>query len=106
MKKLWKAFDVSLISFLAAIIFFSVIVFYNRNIGIIGLTISCVLFGAKLYYHFTRRTRLLNQINTVSEELNFENGKAFETLTVPCVVIEENGTIIWLNDSLQALSLR
>ncbi len=101
MKKLWKAFDVSLISFLAAIIFFSVVAFYNRNIGIIGFSTSCVLFGAKLYYHFTRRTKLLNQINTVSEELNFENGKAFETLTVPCVVIEENGTIIWLNDSFR-----
>lgn len=101
MKKLWKAFDVSLISFIAAIIFFTVIAFYNRNIGIIGFTISGVLFGGKVYYYLTRRTKLLNQISTVSEELDFENGKAFETLTVPCVVIEEDGTLIWFNDSFR-----
>ncbi len=99
MKKLWKAFDISLLSFFAAVTFFAVITFSSRNIGILGLFISCVFFGVKVYYYSTRKTRLLNQISTVSDELDFEQGKAFETLTVPCVVIEKDGTIIWLNDS-------
>ncbi len=101
MKKLWKAFDVSLISFLAAIIFFVVSAFYNRNLGVIGFAVTCVLFGFKVYLYLTQKTKLLNQIKTVSRELDYENGKAFETLTVPCVVIEENGTVIWLNDSFR-----
>lgn len=100
MKKLWKAFDISLISFIASVVFFVCIaVFYDRNVGVIGFAVSCLLLGAKFYYYSAKRTKLLNRVKTVSEELDFEQGKAFETLTVPCTVIDEDGTFVWFNDS-------
>lgn len=99
MRKIWKIFDVSLISFIIAILFFIYVAFYNRNVGVIGCAVTAGLFFCKFYYVNTRRTKLLNKVKTVSDELDFEQGKAFEKLTVPCTVIEEDGTIIWLNES-------
>ncbi len=99
MKKLWKTYDVSLVSFVLGIIFFSGVIFYNRNIGIIGIAVVCALMVGKIAYHSSKNAKLLGKINTVYDELNFGPGKAFDKLTVPCAVIEKDGTIIWFNGS-------
>ncbi len=99
MKKLWKAYDVSLISFIAGIIFFSIALLYNRNIGVIGLAVVFTLMIGKISYHSKKNARLMSKISTVYDELNFGPGKAFDKLTVPCVVVEKDGTIIWFNSS-------
>ena len=78
MKKLWKAYDVSLISFLSGIIFFGAVLFYDRNAGIIGLVTVCALMAGKISLHSRKNARLLSKISTVYDELNFGPGKAFD----------------------------
>ena len=56
---------------------------------------------AKYIYHIEIKEKLLYKVKTVSDELNFEQGKAFEVLSVPCVVVENDGEIIWHNDSFK-----
>ncbi len=99
MKKLWKAYDVSLISFALSVVFFILIMIYNRNVGVIGLAVVCALTVGKISYHSRKNAKLLSKISTVYDELNFGPGKAFDVLTVPCVVVESDGTIIWFNSS-------
>lgn len=101
MKKLWKIYDLSLVFILVASIFCAVTVFLNRNLAIVE-SVAVVLFTiGKYWYHVTKKDKLLHKIKTVSSELDFSEGKAFERLTVACTVIEEDGTIIWLNDSFK-----
>ncbi len=99
MRRLWKAYDVSLISFLAGIGFFTAILFYNRNVGVVGLAVVCTFMVGKISYHNRRKSKLVSKISTVYDELDFGPGKAFDKLTVPCVVVESDGTIIWFNSS-------
>lgn len=99
MKKLWKAYDVSLISFAVSIAFFAATLSYNRNVGVIGISVTCILMLAKMTNHSRKKAKLINKINTVYDELNFGPGKAFDELTVPCSVVEKDGTIIWFNTS-------
>ncbi len=99
MKKLWKAYDVSLISFTLCYAFFGAVTFYNRNVGVIGLAVTFALMVGKITYHSRKNAKLLGKISTVYDELNFGPGKAFDKLTVPCVVVESDGTIIWFNSS-------
>lgn len=99
MKRLWKAYDVSIISFVAGIAFFAAVLLHNRNAGIIGLVAVCALMAGKISYHNRRKAKLLSKISTVYDELNFGPGKAFDKLTVPCVVVESDGTVIWFNSS-------
>ncbi len=99
MKKLWKAYDVSLISFALCYAFFGAVTFYNRNVGVIGLAVTFALTVAKITYQSRKKAKLLGKISTVYDELNFGPGKAFDKLTVPCVVVEKDGTIIWFNSS-------
>ncbi len=99
MKKLWKAYDVSLISFVVSAVFFGAVLFYNRNVGVIGLAVVCALMIGKISYHSRKNAKLLSKISAVYDELNFGPGKAFDKLTVPCVVVETDGTIIWFNSS-------
>ena len=101
MKKLWKTFDISLISYISAVAFFAFIIFDNRNVGIIGLSFSTLLFSLKIAYTILKRNKLISKIKTVSDELDFAQGKAFEKLTVPCAAIEQDGKIIWINDSFR-----
>ena len=99
MKKLWKAYDVSLVSFAAAVAFFVAVLFYNRNVGVIGLAVVGALAVAKMSHHSRKKARLLSKISTVYDELNLGPGKAFDELTVPCAATEKDGTVIWFNTS-------
>lgn len=99
MRRLWKAYDVSLISFLAGVGFFTAVLFYNRNVGVVGLAVVCMFMVGKISYHSRKKSKLVSKISTVYDELDFGPGKAFDKLTVPCVVVERDGTIIWFNSS-------
>ncbi len=99
MKKLWKTLDFSLVAFLAAIVFCTVTFNYNRELALIGYLFSLLFIGMKFYFHKTKREKLGLKIKTVSDELDFKHGKAFERLTVPCAVTEADGSIVWLNSS-------
>ncbi len=101
MKKLWKIYDLSLIFIIVALIFCSITLFFDRNLAILEFAAVILFSAGKLWYHKTKKEKLLYKIRTVSEELDFSEGKAFEMLTVACTVIEEDGTIIWFNDSFR-----
>lgn len=101
MKKLWKIYDLSLVFIIVAAVFCAVTLFLNRNLAIIE-SVAVLLFAiGKLWYHKSEKEKLLYKIRTVSSELDFSEGKAFERLSVACTVIEEDGTIIWFNDSFK-----
>ena len=52
-----------------------------------------------------RRSKLLYQINTISNELDFEKGTMFSRLNVACLIIEKDGTIRWFNDAFKTCFL-
>ncbi len=98
MKKLWKIYDLSLIYILSAIFLSGVIVSYNFVLAIIQFSLTLIYAIGKFAYHKNKREKLLHKIQTVSEELQFDKGIAFQKLTVACVAIESDGSIIWFNN--------
>lgn len=102
MKKIWKIYDLSLFFIAAALIFSAVIFLSGESIAaIIVLAVTLIFAVSKFIYHKKVREKLLYKIGEVSRELDFSQGKAFEKLVVPCVVIEEDGTLVWLNASFR-----
>lgn len=101
MKKLWKIYDLSLVFILVAAVFCAVTAALNRNLAIVEAVAVLLFTIGKYWYHKTKKEKLLHKVKTVSSELDFSEGKAFERLSVACTVIEEDGTIIWLNDSFK-----
>ncbi len=101
MKKLWKIYDFSLPFALLGCIFMVFVLLNNRNFGIIGYVLLGACLIGKFVYYKTKKEKLLAQVKAVSDEIDFEQGKAFEQLTVPCCVIEENGNFIWLNTAFE-----
>ena len=101
MKKLWKIYDLSLIFIVVALVFSAAALYYNRNLAIIEASAVLLFAVGKFFYFKTKKEKLMYKVKTVSSELDFSEGKAFERLSVPCVVVEEDGNIIWLNDSFR-----
>ncbi len=101
MKKLWKIYDFSLPFALAACILSVFVLVKDRNLGIISFVLIGATLVVKFVYYKTKKEKLLAQVKAVSDEIDFEQGKAFEQLTVPCCVIEENGNFIWLNGAFE-----
>ena len=101
MKKLWKIYDFSLPFALLACVLMVFVLFEDRNLGIIGLVLIGASLIGKFVYYKNKKEKLLAQVKAVSDEIDFEQGKAFEQLTVPCCVIEENGNFIWLNSAFE-----
>lgn len=101
MKKLWKIYDFSLPFALAAIILLVFVFLKDKVLGTVGFAIVALALIGKFVYYKRKKEKLLAQIKAVSDELDFEQGKAFEKLSVPCCVVEENGNFIWLNSAFQ-----
>lgn len=101
MKKLWKIYDFSLPFALAGLVLSVLLLFKDRNLGIIAFVLIGASLLGKFIYYKQKRERLLFQIDAVSRELDFDRGKAFQQLTVPCCVIEEDGSFIWFNGSFR-----
>ena len=102
MKKLWKIYDLSLIFLLFAVSLCILTIKYSYVLAAAQLVVVIGFALAKYIYHIEVKEKLLYKVKTVTDELNFEQGKAFEVLSVPCVVIEEDGDIIWLNESFRS----
>ena len=101
MKKLWKIYDFSLPFAFVAAIFSAIILFKDRNLGIIAFVFVGLALTGKFIYYKQKKEKLLAQIEAVSAELSFDQGQAFQALTVPCCVIEEDGSFIWFNGSFK-----
>ncbi|MBQ7294900.1 MAG: DHH family phosphoesterase [Clostridia bacterium] len=101
MKKLWKIYDLSLIFIVVGIFFCGVTATYSYVLSAVELAVVLLFAAGKFLYYKARHEKLLFRVKTVTDELTFSEGKAFEILTVPCVVVEKDGTIIWLNDSFK-----
>ncbi len=98
MKKLWKIYDLSLIFIVLGVFLCGMTAGYSYVLSAAQLVLVIGFALAKYIYHIEVKEKLLYKVKTVTDELNFEQGKAFSVLSVPCVVIEKDGTIIWLND--------
>ena len=99
MKSLWKKYDTSLIAVLVCAVFITVTAFFNIWLAVAELLLFGVLIWAKVSYSKNVKQKLLYNVKTVAETLDFEQGKAFEKLKVACAFAEEDGTVIWLNES-------
>lgn len=101
MKKLWKIYDLSLIFIVLAMCLCVLTAGYSYVLSAAQLVLVIGFALAKYIYHIEKKEKLLYKVKAVTDELNFEQGKAFEVLSVPCVVIEKDGSIIWLNESFR-----
>lgn len=101
MKKLWKVYDLSLIFIIVGILFSGVTAMYDFVLATAELIIIMTFAVGKFFYYKANHEKLLYRVKTVSDELTFSEGKAFEILTVPCIVIEKDGNIVWFNDSFK-----
>ncbi len=101
MKKLWKIYDLSLIFIVLAVCLCILTAGYSYVLSAAQLVLVIGFALAKYIYFIEKKEKLLYKVRTVTDELNFEQGKAFEVLSVPCVVIERDGSIIWLNESFK-----
>lgn len=98
MKRIWKIYDASLPALVIALILSVIVLGISVPLGIVQIISVLVTAVCKYLYFKKKRSKLLYQVKTVSEELNFEEGKAFERLAVACSVVEENGDIVWFNE--------
>ncbi len=101
MKKLWKEFDTSIITFAVALLCVIATFFFNVALAVVEGVLFAALFLIKWLYQKRVRQKLLYQIRTVADELDFERGDAFKQLTVACAVIEKDGQLVWVNDSFR-----
>lgn len=101
MKKLWKIYDLSLIFIVLAIFLCGMTAGYSYVLSAAQLVLVIGFALAKYIYHIEVKEKLLHKVKTVTDELNFEQGKAFSVLSVPCIVVEKDGAIIWFNDSFR-----
>lgn len=101
MKKLWNKFDTSIISFIVAACFIIATFFFNVWLALAETVLVAALFVFKWQYQKRVKQKLLYQVKTVADELDFERGKAFKKLSVACAVIEKDGKIVWINDSFK-----
>ena len=101
MKKLWKIYDLSLIFIVLGICLSVLTAGYSYVLSAAQIVLVIGFALAKYIYHIEVKEKLLYKVKTVTDELDFKQGKAFEVLSVPCVVIENDGEIIWLNDSFK-----
>ena len=99
MKQIWKIYDASLPALVLALIISIYVMTLNLPVGIIQVVLVILTAAGKYLYFKNKKEKLLNKVKTVSEELNFEEGKAFERLAVACSVVEENGDIVWFNEA-------
>ena len=101
MKKLWKIYDLSLIFIVLAIVLCALTSGYSYVLSAAQLILVIGFALAKYIYHIEVKEKLLYKIKTVTDELDFNQGTAFESLSVPCIVVESDGEIIWLNSSFK-----
>ena len=98
MKQIWKIYDASFPGLIIGLLLGILTMHYNFILGALEVMLVFVVAISKHLYFKKKKQKLLYQVKTVSDELNFEEGKAFERLAVACSVIEENGDIVWVNE--------
>lgn len=101
MKKLWKVYDLSLIFIIVGALFCGVTAMYDFVLAVAEFIFIMLFAVGKFFYYKAKHEKLLYKVKTVSDELSFSEGKAFEILSVPCIVVESDGSIIWFNDSFK-----
>ncbi len=102
MKKLWKRADMSLLFLLAGLILAGLMFRYHRVLALVQAGVFVALFLLQMVYRRVVQQKLLYQIHTVADELDYEKGKAFSALSVACCVTDKDGTILWLNSAFES----
>lgn len=102
MKKLWKSVDLSLLIFLAGLVFAVLTFRLSKPLACIEAGVFVVLFLLQCIYRKVVKQRLLYQMNAVADELDYEKGKAFNTLSVACCVVDGGGGMLWLNKAFES----
>ena len=98
MKNIWKIYDASFPGLLIALVLGIITMYFSLILGFVEIILVLAFATWKYLYFKKKKSKLLYQVKTVSEELNFEEGKAYESLAVACSVVDEKGSIVWVND--------
>ena len=101
MKKLWKSADLSWLCLAAGLALAAYIFRFHRVLSLVQAGVFVVLFLLQWIYNKRVKKKLLYQVATVAEELDYEKGKAFSALSVACCVTDSAGTILWLNKAFE-----
>lgn len=101
MKKLWNRYDTSLIALVVSVILICISAFFNVYFAIAEFIVLCALTALKIKYVNEVKNKLVFQANEISSLLDYENGKAFNTLTVACCVVDKGGEILWFNQTFK-----
>lgn len=83
MKKLWKIYDLSLIFIVLALCLCVMTASHSTVLAIAQAVLVLGFALAKFFYYKDVRDRLLFKVKTVSNELDFQTGKAFSVLSIP-----------------------
>lgn len=101
MKKFWSKYDILIIAAVFTAVEVGVSIFINLSLVLVELLLFIALCAYYIYTQISKKDKLLYKINKVKSELDFENGKAFKNLAMPCAVVEQNGNIVWFNEKFE-----
>lgn len=101
MKKLWKRFDTSVFAAVLALLFAAITAAFSIPLALGEVIVIVALCALKVVYAKTKKEKLLRSVESFSHLLDYRNSSAFETLTVACCVIDEDGGIVWLNSKFK-----
>lgn len=101
MKKLWNRFDTAVIAAAVCVIFIAITFTVDYRIALAQTVCFAAVVCLKILHTKTVKEKLLYKVRAFSNQLSHEQGKAFETLTVACCMVNESGEIFWLNSSFK-----
>ena len=101
MKKIWKSYNILLLDLLAALICIAITCFSNLKLAIGEAALAVVLVFLHVVYLRAVKNKLLYRMKAVSDELDYETGKALSVLTVACTIVDAEGNMVWFNDTFR-----
>ena len=101
MKRLWRSVDFNLIELLFAIVCIAITAVFRWKIALVELAVFVLIFVSHVIYLKTVKEKMLYHVKSVADSLDYETGKAFSVLSVACVVVFEDGEILWFNDAFK-----
>ena len=102
MKNLWRRFDYALVDLLVLLVCIAITAFFRWEIAVVEFAVALLLFASRLVYQKTVKEKMLYHVKAVADSLDYETDKAFSLLSVACVVVFEDGEILWFNDAFRS----
>ena len=100
MKKVWKIYDASLPGFAIAIILGLLTVRYSVILGVAEIALTVAFASWKYLYFKKKKSKLLYQVKTVSDELSSKQERPLSLLQLPAALLKRTVISFGLMKSL------